>query len=129
MGYIRHNAIVVTSWNSEAIEAAADRAKAIGLGVLGPNASHEVVNNNRTMLVVPDGSKEGWGNSDIGDKQRAEFREYLDSQRYEDGSTCLHWVEIAYGSDDQDATIEAHAWQNMPDVDEGPEGGALPVDA
>lgn len=127
MGYIRHNAIVVTSWNNEAIEAAACRARNIGLTVLGPSC--ETVNNYKTLLVCPDGSKEGWADSDVGDQRRSDFREWLNTHRYEDGSTCLHWVEICYGSDDADATIEAHAWQNMPERDIEPDGCAVEVDA
>jgi hypothetical protein len=108
VGYIRHNAIVVTSWDETLIEAAACRARNIGLTVLGPSA--KATNNYRTLLVCPDGSKEGWEESDQGDERRATFRDWLNEQRYEDGSTSLHWVEIAYGSDDSDATVEAHAW-------------------
>ena len=108
MGYIRHNAIVVTSWNAAMIEAAACRARNMGLTVLGPSA--EAMNNYRTLLVCPDGSKEGWEESDQGDQRRITFRDWLNEQRYEDGSTRLHWVELAYGSDDANATVEAHAW-------------------
>jgi len=108
VGYIRHNAIVVTSWDEALIEAAACRARNIGLTVLGPSA--EATNGYRTMLVCPDGSKEGWEESDQGDHERESFRDWMNEQRYEDGSTSLHWAEIAYGSDDADATVEAHAW-------------------
>ena len=105
MGYIRHNAIVVTSWNDALINAAACRALNIGLTVLGP--SEQATNGFRTMLVCPDGSKEGWEESDHGDRMRAAFRAWMNKQRYGDGSTSLHWVEIAYGSDDAEATVEA----------------------
>ena len=111
MGYIRHNAIVVTSWNTDAIEAAACRARNIGLTVIGPSAA--LINGYRTLLVCPDGSKEGWEESDHGDKSRADFRDWMNQQRYGDGSTNLHWVEVAYGSDDANATIEAHAWKTQ----------------
>lgn len=108
MGYMRHNAIVITSWNRVSIEAAANKARELGMQVLGP--SDEVTNGYSSMLVCPDGSKEGWEESDQGDRNRASFREWLGGQTYEDGSTNLHWVEIAYGGDDADATVEAHAW-------------------
>ena len=108
MGCMRHNAIVITSWNRESIEAAANKTRELGLQVLGP--SDEVTNGYSSMLVCPDGSKEGWEESDQGDQRRADFREWLRLQAYEDGSTNLHWVEIAYSGDDDGATIEAHAW-------------------
>ena len=108
MGYMRHNAIVVTSCNAGAIEAAACRARNIGLTVIGPSA--ELMNGYRSLLVCPDGSKEGWSDSDQGDERRAELRAWMNAQRHEDGSSNLEWVEIAYGSDDCTADIEATAW-------------------
>lgn len=112
MGYIRHNAIVVTSWNDEAIEAAAEEAYALGLQVLGP--SDGAINGYRSLLICPDGSKEGWEDSDAGDRQRKQFRHWLNTRRYEDGSSNLEWVEVAYGSDDGDAQVVAHAWEEPP---------------
>lgn len=102
MGYMRHNAIVVTSWNSEAIEAAACRARTLGLTVLGPSAA--LMNGYKSMMVCPDGSKEGWENSDQGEKQRAELRDWLRER------SNLEWVEIAYGNSDCTAEVEATAW-------------------
>ena len=104
MGYIRHNAIIVTSWNEKAIESAVEKAREIGLQILGP--SNQATNGYRSILVCPDGSKEGWEESDQGDQRRAKFRDFLNG----DGSTNLDWVEIAYGSDDQKASIVDHAW-------------------
>lgn len=108
MGYIRHNAIIVTSWEDEAIVEAAAMARQIGLQVLGP--SDEALNGYRSVLVCPDGSKEGWDESDRGDERREGFKNWLDDQRYEDGSTSLCWAEIAYGGDYQTAEIVTHAW-------------------
>ena len=101
MGYMRHDAIVVTSCKSEAIEEAAAKARECGLEVLGP--SGVTMNGIRTLLVCPDGSKEGWDKSDAFDVKRAKYLEYLNSVRYDDNSSCLSWVALAYGSDDGDA--------------------------
>ena len=109
MGYMRHDAIVVTSWESEAIEEAAAKARECGLEVLGP--SGVATNGIRTLLVCPDGSKEGWEESDAFDAKRAKYLEYLNGVRYEDNSSCLSWVALAYSSDDCEAEITAHAWQ------------------
>lgn len=108
MGYMRHNAITVTSWKNETIAEAAAVARRIGLQVLGP--SDEVINGYRSLLVCPDGSKEGWVESDAGDDKRKHFKDWLNEQRYGDGSTSLCWAEIAYGGDDQSAEIIDHAW-------------------
>ena len=113
MGYMRHHAIVVTSFNPEAIEAAANKARELGMLVLGP--SDEVTNGYRSMVVCPDGSKEGWEESKHGDRSRASFREYLGELDYDDGRANLDWVEIAYGGDDDNAKIEFHAWMEPND--------------
>lgn len=109
MGYIRHNAIVITTWNEANIVAAADKAEEIGLQVLGPAPS--VMNGYRSLMICPDGSKEGWVDSDIGDSKRLEFRDWLDAQRYDDGSSNFEWAEIAYGSDDAAAEVTHSAWK------------------
>ena len=108
MGYIRHNAIVVTSWADKAIEAAADFADDLGLQVIGP--SEKKMNCYRSLLICPDGSKEGWEESRHSDSLRHAFRLWLNAQRYEDGSSPIEWVEVAYGSDDANAEIVFHAW-------------------
>lgn len=108
MGVIRHHAIVVTSDVTGAIELAVNTAREIGLDVLGP--SPIVTNNVNTMLVCPDGSKEGWDESDDGDRKRERFMTYLNSTNYDDGSGPLSWVIIAYGDDDASAKIIASKW-------------------
>ena len=109
MGYMRHDAIVVTSWNREAIEEAAAKARECGLEILGPSTA--VTNGISTLLVCPDGSKEGWDESNEFDVKRAAYLKYLSSVRYEDNSSFLSWVALSYSSDDGDATITTHAWK------------------
>lgn len=108
MGYIKHEAVIVTSWNTDAIELAACRARNLGLTVIGPSA--ELVNGYRTMTVCPDGGKEGWGESCEAAEMRREFCEWMDSIRYADGSTLLEWCQVSYGSDDRTAVVTDHAW-------------------
>lgn len=109
MGYIKHDSIIVTSWDGDAINDAAQKARDLGLRIIGP--SDEAYNGYRTLLVCPDGSEEGWTESDDGDRKRAEFIKYLNSIRHADNSSPLEWVALAYGSDDWGAKITAHAWQ------------------
>lgn len=108
MSYMLHHAIIVTSWDGFRMMAAAKKLNEIGLSFLGPSA--EAVNGYRTLLVPPDGSKDGWDASEIGNQRRDEFIAWLDSQRYEDGSTPMEWVEVSYGGDDRAAKVERHAW-------------------
>lgn len=97
MGFIKHNAIVVTSGSDETIQAAVAIAKGFGCTVLGP--SDQVVNGYCTMVVCPDGSKEGWTDSDEGDERREHFKAWLNKVK-------VSWVEVAFGGDLESAYIE-----------------------
>ena len=103
MGYIRHNAIIVTTWKPGEALKVFDQAESLFPGaVLGP--SREMVNGYQTILVCPDGSKEGWPRSDEGDRCRGEFKAWLRDQPY------LEWAEIAYGDDDRSAQVVDSQW-------------------
>ena len=112
MGYIRHNAIIVTTWNEARMGAAVDQAYAIGLKIIGPSA--EAINGYQTMVIVPDGSNEGWDESDVGDVKRQDFRDWLDTHINGDGSSSYEWVEIAYGNDDHAAEVVDSHWKRNP---------------
>jgi hypothetical protein len=118
MGYMSHNAIVVTSWQDKAIEAAHAEARrlfsVVGDSILPSDAdpacyvtniTETAVNGYRSFLVAPDGSKEGWSHSDWGEEQREKFIRYLVAGRYEDGSGRCDWVEVQYGNDDHRTEI------------------------
>lgn len=97
MGVMCHHAIVVTCGYGNHAQQAHDKAVEI-FGQTGvSNLSAELVNGNQSFCVWPDGSKEGWSESADGDARRESFVSWLDRQRYEDGSTPLKWVEVAFG--------------------------------
>ncbi len=98
MGYTRHHAIIVTSFDDELLQQAHTQAVELGMSVT-PIISG-AVNFYSTFLVGPDGSKEGWDESDKGNEQRAEFTDWLDQQRHNDDSSNLDWAEVQYGDDD-----------------------------
>jgi len=106
MGYIRHHAIVVTSYG-ETTKLAQDKAKEI----FGTNVS-EIVNSNvngyQSFFVAPDGSKEGWEESEQGDKDRALFIEFIEQQKYEDDINSISFAELFYGDDEGDSEIVNH---------------------
>ena len=108
MGYMKHHAIVVTSWKRELLELLAGKARDLGLQVLG--ASAPATNDYSTLVVCPDGSKEEWPESDEFELKRARFMDALRAQAYEDGSSPLEWVLVAYGRDDRLAAIVTSAW-------------------
>ncbi len=112
MGYMLHHAIVITTYKNDELHKVATKAKELGLQVLGPS-EESPVNGYFSLLICPDGSKEGWPESEEGNKLRRKFIEWLETQRHEDGSSWLEWVEIAYGNDPADAQIANHAWINV----------------
>jgi hypothetical protein len=105
MGYIRHHAIIVTSGIDELIEAAHEQARACFTAEQVSPIAESPVNGYRSFFVAPDGSKEGWEASAMGDGQRDEFVGWLNRQRYGDGSTSLRWVEVQYGDDNDETKI------------------------
>jgi hypothetical protein len=106
MGYMRHHAILVTSWDEESIRRAHQAAEATGATVTGIVDSP--MNGYGTFLVAPDGSKEDWPDSDQGDRAREELVRWLQAQAYEDGSTPFDWAEVQYGDEDGDNRVLQH---------------------
>lgn len=103
MGYMRHHAIVVSTWNYELLKQAYALAKSLGMSV--SNITVEVINGYKSFLVAPDGSKEGWDESNLGDKQRKKLIKWMDAQRYEDDSTSLDWVVVQFGDEEHQTKI------------------------
>lgn len=95
MGYNRDHAIVVSSWSEKGIEAAHAYAEAIfpWVSPISPPAT----NGNRAFFIPPDGSKEGWEESDIGDRLRKQMCDHLEWM-YANSLYC-NWVEVQYGDD------------------------------
>lgn len=103
MGFERHHAILVTSYEGKKrLKKVKAVAEAVGCKVIGP--SDDVINGYSTLCVVPDGSKEGWEESDRGDDSRSKFIAYLVKQG------CFDWVEVAYGHDDNKAWVTCSAY-------------------
>ena len=109
MGYMRHNALVVSGSYSNYINLAHARALELGMAVSGIVDSPS--NGVKSFFIAPDGSKEGWDNSERGDECRQAFVGWLATQRYGDGSGPLDWVEIQYGDDERKTRVIAHSDQ------------------
>ena|SRR4249919_327976 len=105
MGYILHNAIVVTAWQEEAARALADYAAEIGAEAL---IGKPQINGYITVCITPDGSKEGWSNSDDGDSRRNQIVTWLGAHP----GWYFEWCEVAYGSDDATAEVTRDAWSS-----------------
>lgn len=89
MGIIQHDAIVVVSWDDAFVEEA--RAFAVSTGLEVSEVSPVLTNGYRAFCVFPDGSKEGWEESRLGDARRAEIVSYL-----EDRGHC-YWASVSMG--------------------------------
>lgn len=104
MGYTKHHTIIVSSWNKETITKVHKRAKKIfkeNFGDIGLEAVSKLLlsplNEFYTFIVAPDGSQEGWEESDKGDEARLKLFNYARTIK---GSERLSYVELAYGGDD-----------------------------
>ena len=116
MGYMVHHMIVVTSYDEQLIQQAWSRAREIfcvprmaaGKHMQVTDILTSPVNHYYTFFVPPDGSKEGWSDSEDVDARREEFITWLNAQRFEDGSTSLKWAEVQYGDDSRDNRMLRH---------------------
>ena len=117
MGYMRHNAIIVTAPLSEKmIEAHSivrDIADKHGRFCDVTSLTQETTNGYVSFLVAPDGSKEGWEASDSGDRTRDDVIEYLNSLRHGDGSTSFKFVEVQFGDDNKETKVLRHSDQKI----------------
>ena len=91
MGYIRHHAILATCWDgSDALKLKSFCEHVVGaeqVGFIGP-----AINGYCTVVVGPDGSKEGWPESEHGDSARKKIVDYLTASDFA-------WVEVQYGDE------------------------------
>lgn len=95
MGTMHHHALIVTSWDNDLI---AD-AHRVASGA-SPHVTPVIVtdvNGQASFAVLPDGSKEFWPESDLGDSARASIIKWLNDQAYEGGSNRIQWAEVSFG--------------------------------
>lgn len=116
MGYIRHHAIVVTGWDDDRVRIAHEQARRLleqrtqdGIAHLPDDVLTPIIdahlNGYTSFAILPDGSKEFWGDSDEMDTIRAAFLDWLESQRDEEGGSYLRWAEVIFGDEDGPARI------------------------
>ena len=119
MGYTRHHAIVCSgpapvedmapySLGLTEYITSLQRAHNYAANIFGDTVSPIVispVNGVGSFFVAPDGSNEGWQDSDAGDERRAAFITYLRANYYDDGSSAVHWAEVQYGDDENEAKV------------------------
>ena len=99
MGYMIHHAIIVTSFDDKAIIKAHVKALKIFPDNLVTSITPYGMNGYRSFLIAPDGSKEGWEESEQGNENREKYIDWLFNQAYDDGSSLYDFVEIEYGDE------------------------------
>jgi hypothetical protein len=104
MGYMRHHAICVTSWDGDRLAEAHQQARNLCGELVSPIIPGNI-NGEHSFFVAPDGSKEGWSTSDEGDLNRAALIDFMRQERYAGG--YLDWVEVQYGDDERETRIIA----------------------
>ncbi len=98
MGVENHNAVLATTWDEKRVD-----ALVLWISGLDDNEqglfvfSESQINGYSTIILVPDGSKEGWDDSDKGDSLRGKFIARLREDEWEDGSSPWDWIEVGYG--------------------------------
>lgn len=102
MGFMSHNAIIVTSWEPEHLAIAHAKATEVfeqcHMEQLVSPAVGSIINGYHSFFVAPDGSKEGWVASGDGDRCRDEFVAWMASVA---DDVYLSWAEVQYGNDDR----------------------------
>jgi len=117
MGYMRHHALVITGSDypeSKKIirkvhRMSKDRAiDYVGTSKIVSPLMYSPLNGYLSFFIAPDGSKEGWQESELGDSMRDSIIDFIDSFTYEDGSLCINYTEVFYGDEEGRSEVERH---------------------
>lgn len=110
MGYIKHHAIAIVTWNKEEADKVYKKAielfngfdKAIEAKPTRKLGKRFVtkpmscpINSYYSLFIAPDGSKEGWGHSKEGEKLRNELLDWIDKEM-----SSVDYALIRFGGDD-----------------------------
>lgn len=107
MGYIRNETIVVSGWDDARVLRAHSAAAAIfdshRIGRLVSGLTQHITNGGAAFFIAPDGSKEGWHDSDVAEAARKEFIGWLKTD--EARKLYLDWALIILGGDDGEFSV------------------------
>lgn len=97
MGVENNNAVIATTWDRDEVARIKkwvdELTEMKSLFLFGG----EEINGKTTVVMVPDGSKEGWPESDAGYALRSMFISEIEKANYDDGSNPWDFVEVVYG--------------------------------
>lgn len=100
MGYFRRHTIVVSDSIKSNIELAHVKALDYFSNRMVSNILNAPINEFYSFFIGPDGSKEGWDESNNYDELRDEYINWLKSN-----NMCMDWVYLQYGDDDGYTTL------------------------
>ena len=124
MGYMSHNAIVVSGTNADSdgrfkgndfaelraeIAEMCESPRPGEIPLLPVSPVLPSANGTLTFLIGPDGGKEGHSISDRGNELREEVKELLRRRWTTHAGMFLDWAEIQYGNDDCVTLIVDHS--------------------
>jgi len=111
MGYMLHHTIVVLTGNRATVVGLHKIATNLGLC---PSYIHEsMVNEYYSFFIPPDGSKEGWPESNAMDKAREEFIREIKSLGWQ-----ASWFHAEFAGDDRQYNILDHSGLYFEDEEE-----------
>lgn len=117
MGYIRYHALIITDSgypeSKKLIKKVHRMSKDKAIDYMGTSKIvsplvYSPINGHISFFIAPDGSKEGWESSELGDNMRDSIIDFIDSLKYEDGSSCIRYTEVFYGDEDGESKVERH---------------------
>jgi len=117
MGYMRHHAIIITGSDypeskkliKKVHRMSKDRAiDYIGTSKIVSPLIYSPINGYISFFIAPDGSKEGWQSSELGNSMRDGIIDFIDSFAYGDGSSCISYTEVFYGDEGRKSKVERH---------------------
>lgn len=99
MGYIKHNAIIVTDAGypeaKKKLDLTHKKAEELFGDLVSPMIKSKI-NENHSFFIAPDGSKEYWDLSDEHDSKRKVLANFINSLAYDDGSNAIKFVDVSY---------------------------------
>lgn len=106
MGYVRHEAIIVTGFEPRDVRLVQRYAKRIydTWAVVSP-VMKSPINGYASFFIAPDGSKWGWADDKLGNELRDLVKRYIAELRYGPRPKYLDFVEVRYGGDESTAEV------------------------
>lgn len=114
MKQYKHHVILITARDRKLMDELRKKAKDFFLNGLQAKTGFKligeitpsIIGEFYTMVIFPDGSKEGYETSDEADKIRAKIIDAIKEINHQKGTQEISYAEVSYGSDSETATVE-----------------------